>query len=122
MNTETYLEAEDHQNDQNTSSKTSALVDRWCKADETDDHKNNEDGSQSSEVDRSSTKACHDPPGNEASNESQAVLTNGKMERVVLAKSNSLHELCSSKVSMIATSASCAETYPKPMKGTPQRA
>ena len=122
MSRVTYLEAEDHQNNQNTPSKTGALIGRWGKADETDDHKNNEDGSQSNEVDRPSTKACHDPPGDEASNETQAVLSDSKMERIILAEAYTLHELGSVQVSMFHLSASSVETYPKPMKGTPQRA
>ena len=100
MSRVTYLEAEDHQNDQDTSSKTGALVGRWCKADEPNDHKNDEDGSQSNKVDRSSTKACHNPPGDEASNETQAVLSDSKMERIILAEAYTLHELGSGKISM----------------------
>lgn len=62
----TYLEAEDHENDHDTSGEFGALVGLRGKADKTNNEEDGRYGSQTNNVNWSSTKACHDPPGNEA--------------------------------------------------------
>lgn len=89
----TYLEAENHEDNHDSSSKTSALVGRRSKTQEADDEQNQENGSQTDEVDGTASEARHDPPCNEASHETQAILADSKMERVVLAQTDALQEL-----------------------------
>jgi hypothetical protein len=88
-----YLEAEDHEDDQHAASKTGALVRRRREAKEADDKQNREDSGETNEVDGSTTEARHDPPRDEAPNKTKTVLANGKVERVVLAQTNTLHKL-----------------------------
>jgi hypothetical protein len=92
---DTYLEAEYHEDDQYTSCKTCALVCGRGEADEADDEKDDEDGGETDEVDWATAKFGHDPPCDEAANQAQAVLTDGEVERIVLAEANTLHELSS---------------------------
>jgi hypothetical protein len=61
-----YLETEDHEDNQNTSRQTSAFIRRRCKTNESDNQQNDEDGREPNEVNRPPTKLRHYPPCDEA--------------------------------------------------------